>query len=149
MQYLNRPKEKAFSATQRACVICMLTSSVSSPAHRDTVNLEESQRCRRRVGVEAVSQLVQVVSRLSLHLNHLCPRGDVLLQRRLVPGGEERYSFVQLIEQRDVNGAEASVERWSLVSGRDIHEVCGLGLVVQVVHSGDQASACVHLKLTI
>lgn len=41
------------------------------------------------------------------------------------------------------------MERRSLVGGWDVHEVGGLGLVVQVVHSGNQAGAYVHLKLAV
>lgn len=122
---------------------------LSSPAHRHAVYLEERQGRGGRVGVEAVRQLVQVVSRLGLHLNHLRARGHVLRQRGLVARREEGDGLVQLVEQRHVDGAEAPVEGRRLVGGRDVHEIRGLRLVVQVVHGGDQAGAGVHLELAV
>ena len=119
------------------------------PSYRHAVYLKEGESCRWCIRVKAVRQLVQVIRWLRLHLDHLRPRGDVLAQRSLVASGEEGHCLVQLIKQGDVNAAEASVEGRSLVCGWHVHQVRSLGLVVQVVHSGYQTCAHVHLKLMI
>lgn len=119
------------------------------PSHRNAVYLKQGESCWWRIRIKAVSQLVQVVCWLRLHLDHLRPRGDVLAQRSLVASRQEGHRLVQLIKQRDVNAAEALVEGRSLVRGWYVHQVRSLGLVVQVVHSGHQTCAHIHLKLTI
>ncbi|KAG7268026.1 hypothetical protein CRUP_021207 [Coryphaenoides rupestris] len=59
--------------------------------------------------------------RLSADCARTCTT-SVPVARRLVAGGEERHGLVQLVEQRDVDGAEAAVERRRLVRGRHVHQ---------------------------
>lgn len=100
--YLMEGRRSLWSAhTRKQGMHTVIKSSVTflpPLPHRDAVYLEEGQSCGRRVGVETVLQLVQVVGRLRLHLDHLCARGDVLTKRSLVTSGEEGHGLIQLIK---------------------------------------------------
>lgn len=115
--------------------------------YSDPVDLEEGERLCVRVGVKLVGDLVEVVDGAGLDPEHLRAQGDVLHDHGLVAAVGELHGLVQLVQQADVHAAEALVVGGCLVRGRDVHQVAGFGLVVQVLDRRDEACALIDLKL--
>lgn len=116
-------------------------------AYRDPIDFEEGESLGIGVGVELVGDLVEVVDGARLDAEHLGAQGDVLHDHGLVAAVGELHGLVQLVQQADVHATEALVVGGRLVRGRDVHQVAGFGLVVQVLYGGDEARALVDLKL--
>lgn len=117
-----------------------------SLSYRVGVYLEEGFGLRAGVGVKAIGDLVDVVDGVGLDPHNLGAQGQVLHDGSLIGGVGELHVLIQLVEQRDIDAAEALVEGGRLVGGGHIHQVAGLGLVVQVIHSDDKPRALVNLE---
>lgn len=115
--------------------------------YSDPIDFEKGECLGIGVGVELVGDLVEVVNGASLDSEHLGAQGNILHDHSLVAAVGELHSFIQFIQQADIHAAEALVVGRCLVRGRDIHEVAGFGLIVQVVDGGDEACALIDLKL--
>lgn len=122
---------------------------VSSLTHRDSIYLKEGFGLSAGVGVKAVGDLVEVVDGIGLDPHNLGAQCQVLPDGSLVGGIRELHGLIQLIEQSDVDAAEALVEGGCLVSGRHIHQVAGLGLIVQVIHGDNKPRALINLELSL
>lgn len=123
--------------------------SVPSLPHRDGIYPEEGFGLGAGVGIKAIGDLVDVVNGVGLDPHNLSAQCQVLQDGGLVGSVGELHGLIQLIEQSDVDTAEALVEGGCLVSGGHVHQVAGLGLVVQVVHGDDKPRALVNLKLPL
>jgi len=115
--------------------------------YSDSVDFEEGERLCVGVGVKLVGDLVEVVNGAGLDPEDFGAQRDVLYDHSLVAAVGELHGLVQLIQQTDVHAAEALVVGGCLVRGRDVHQVAGFGLVVQVLDCRDEARALIDLKL--
>lgn len=111
------------------------------------IDFEEGERLGIGVGVKLVGNLVEVVNGAGLDPEHLRAQGDVLHDRSLIAAVGELHSLVQLIQQADIHAAEALVVGGCLIRGRDVHQVAGFGLIIQVLNRCDEARALIDLKL--
>lgn len=115
--------------------------------YSDPVDFEEGECLGIGVGIKLVGDLVEVVNGAGLDPEHLRAQRDVLHDHSLVAAVGELQGFIQLIQQADVHAAEALVVGGCLVCGRDVHQVAGFGLVIQVLNGSDKARALIDLKL--
>lgn len=115
--------------------------------YRYPIDFEEGECLGVGVGVKLVGDLVEVVNGAGLDPEHLRAQGDVLHDHSLIAAVGELHSLVQLVQQADVHAAEALVVGRCLIRGRDVHQVAGFGLVVQVLNRRDEARALIDLKL--